>query len=73
MSKGRGNRGTVIRYFWLDRRHYSNFAKATYAVIAKTYAYLTPDLWKEMPLGSTPYQAYSDFLSKPTACLHADA
>merc|ERR1711962_702616 len=24
-----------------------NFAKATYAAIAKTYSYLTPDLWKE--------------------------
>ncbi|XP_002135890.1 40S ribosomal protein S2-like [Drosophila pseudoobscura] len=34
---------------------------------------IVSDLWKEMPLGSTPYQAYSDFLSKPTARLHADA
>jgi len=25
----------------------SNFAKATYAAINKTYSYLTPDLWKE--------------------------
>ena len=40
-----------------------NFAKATYAAIAKTYAYLTPDLWKEMPLGKSPYQEYADFLA----------
>lgn len=41
-----------------------NFAKATYAAIAKTYAYLTPDLWKEMPLTRTPYQEFADFLAK---------
>lgn len=41
-----------------------NFAKATYAAIAKTYAYLTPDLWKDMPLSDTPYQEHADFLSK---------
>lgn len=41
-----------------------NFAKATYAAIAKTYAYLTPDLWKEMSLTKTPYQEYADHLFK---------
>lgn len=41
-----------------------NFAKATYAAIAKTYAFLTPDLWKDIPLGKTPYQEHADFLSK---------
>lgn len=41
-----------------------NFAKATYAAIAKTYAYLTPDLWKEMALSKTPYQEFADHLSK---------
>ena len=40
-----------------------NFAKATYAAIGKTYAYLTPDLWKEMPLGASPYQKFTDFLA----------
>jgi small subunit ribosomal protein S2e len=39
-------------------------AKATYAAIAKTYAYLTPDLWKEMPLTKPPYQEFADFLAK---------
>jgi small subunit ribosomal protein S2e len=43
-----------------------NFAKATYSAIAKTYAFLTPDLWKDMPLGKTPYQEYADFLAKST-------
>jgi len=41
-----------------------NFAKATYAAIAKTYAYLTPDLWKEQALAKAPYQEFADFLSK---------
>lgn len=39
-------------------------AKATYAAIAKTYAYLTPDLWKEMPLTKTPFSMYGDYLAK---------
>jgi len=41
-----------------------NFAKATYAAIAKTYAYLTPDLWKEMHLPKSPYQEFTDYLAK---------
>merc|ERR1712127_531853 len=41
-----------------------NFAKATYAAIAKTYSYLTPDLWKETLFQKSPYQEYSDYLSK---------
>lgn len=39
-------------------------AKATYAAIAKTYAYLTPDLWKENPLSKAPYAEFADFLAK---------
>ena len=43
----------------------NNFpAKATYAAIAKTYAYLTPDLWKETLFTKPPYQEFSDYLSK---------
>ncbi|KAL9879069.1 small ribosomal subunit protein uS5 [Glossina fuscipes fuscipes] len=62
-TSARGSTGTL-----------GNFAKATYAAIAKTYAYLTPDLWKELPLGSTPYQQFSDFLAdKPGARHHIDA
>jgi small subunit ribosomal protein S2e len=41
-----------------------NFAKATYAAIARTYSYLTPDLWKDQPLDKTPYQANADHLAK---------
>ena len=51
-TSARGSTGTL-----------GNFAKATYAAIAKTYAYLTPDLWKEMPLTKTPYQEFADHLA----------
>jgi len=43
---------------------YYFIAKATYAAIAKTYAYLTPDLWKDTPLKKTPYQEFADYLAK---------
>ena len=39
-------------------------AKATYAAISKTYSYLTPDLWKETLFTKSPYQEFSDYLSK---------
>ncbi|EDS30780.1 40S ribosomal protein S2 [Culex quinquefasciatus] len=35
-----------------------NFATA----IVKTYAFLTPNLWKDLPLAKTPYQEYVDIL-----------
>merc|ERR1711893_251113 len=41
-----------------------NFAKATYAAIAKTYSFLTPDLWKETVFTKSPYQEFSDHLQK---------
>jgi len=41
-----------------------NFAKATYAAIAKTYAFLTPDLWKEQAFTKSPYQEFTDYLAK---------
>merc|ERR1739840_89151 len=41
-----------------------NFAKAAYAAIAKTYAYLTPDLWKETVFTKPPYQEFTDYLMK---------
>ena len=40
-----------------------NFVKATFNALASTYAYLTPDLWKETKLIKVPYQEHSDFLS----------
>jgi len=39
-------------------------AKATYRAIAKTYAYLTPDLWKETTLLKSPIQEHTDYLAK---------
>ena len=41
-----------------------NFAKATYVAIAKTYGYLTPDLWKETVFSKSPFQEFTDFLMK---------
>merc|ERR1719396_49012 len=42
-----------------------NFAIATYAAIARTYSYLTPDMWKETQFDSkNPYQEFTDHLSK---------
>lgn len=49
-----------------------NFAKATYAAIAKTYAFLTPDLWRDLPLGKTPYQEFAEYLAKPQKVRFAD-
>ena len=39
-------------------------AKATYAAIAKTYGYLTPDLWKENVFTMSPIQEFTDYLMK---------
>ena len=35
-----------------------------YVAIVKTYAYLTPDLWKETVFIKSPYQEFTDCLSK---------
>ena len=40
-------------------------AKATFEAIAKTYEYLTPDLWSETKFTKVPYQEFTDFLAKP--------
>jgi len=40
-----------------------NFAKATYAAMAMTYSYLTPDLWKETVYTKAPFQEYSAHLA----------
>jgi small subunit ribosomal protein S2e len=40
-----------------------NFVKATFDSLSKTYAYLTPDLWKDAPFVKSPYQEHTDFLS----------
>jgi len=40
-----------------------NFVKATFFAIKATYAFLTPDLWKEGKLAKLPFQEYTDFLA----------
>jgi len=52
-TSARGSTGTL-----------GNFAKATYAAVAATYAYLTPDLWKETIFQKSPYQEFTDWLMK---------
>jgi len=42
-----------------------NFVKATYYALKATYAFLTPDLWRETRLGMTPYQEHSNYLAAP--------
>uniref|UniRef100_G3QJA0 Small ribosomal subunit protein uS5 n=1 Tax=Gorilla gorilla gorilla TaxID=9595 RepID=G3QJA0_GORGO len=42
----------------------SNFSKATFDAISKTYINLTPDLWKETVFTKSPYQEFTDHLVK---------
>jgi len=39
-----------------------NTIKAAFSAVAVTYAYLTPDLWRETVLGKTPYQEHANWL-----------
>jgi len=48
-------------------RSKGNFAKATYEALRNTYAYLTPDLWKETVFVKAPFQEWSDYLSQTKA------
>merc|ERR1712137_1144308 len=41
-----------------------NFAMATYMAIARTYSYLTPDMWAATEFQKTPYQEHTDYLAK---------
>merc|ERR1711974_493453 len=41
-----------------------NFVKATFQAISRTFGYLTPDLWADIPLGETPYGEFSDYLAQ---------
>ena len=38
-----------------------NFIKATYAALALTYGYLTPDLWKKQSIPRHPFSEFSSF------------
>eukprot|EP00823_Brevimastigomonas_motovehiculus_P001072 TRINITY_DN11606_c0_g1_i1.p1 TRINITY_DN11606_c0_g1~~TRINITY_DN11606_c0_g1_i1.p1 ORF type:complete len:295 (-),score=87.35 TRINITY_DN11606_c0_g1_i1:274-1158(-) len=39
-----------------------NFIKATFDALARTYGYLTPDLWTPTQFYTSPYQHFSDYL-----------
>lgn len=41
-----------------------NLAMAVYYALAKTYSFLTPDLWGKTHFGQTPQQEFTDFLAK---------
>jgi len=41
-----------------------NFVNAVFNALARTYQFLTPDLWMQTELSKTPYQEYTDYLSK---------
>jgi len=46
------------------RKTMGNFIKSTYYAIAKTYGYLTPDLWAPTVFYKSPYQEHTDFLKE---------
>ncbi|KAL6746775.1 component of cytosolic 80S ribosome and 40S small subunit [Haematococcus lacustris] len=48
-----------------SRKTLGNFVKATFNALAKTYGFLTPDLWRESKYTKSPLQDFSDFLAKP--------
>jgi len=45
-------------------RTLGNFVKATFAAIADTYSYLTPDLWAETEFTQIPFEKHSEFLQQ---------
>jgi small subunit ribosomal protein S2e len=45
-------------------RTMGNSIKAIFYALRATYGYLSPELWKEMPLAPSPYQEHTDFLAK---------
>jgi len=45
-------------------RTMGNSIKAIFYALRNTYGYLSPELWPEMALPTSPYQEHTDFLSK---------
>jgi len=45
-------------------RTLGNFAKATYNAVAKTYSFLTPDLWPAYEFTKSPFQEHTDYLAE---------
>jgi small subunit ribosomal protein S2e len=58
-----GNFGLFYMIFYSYIYFIILLAKATYAAMAMTYSYLTPDLWKETVYTKAPFQEYSDHLA----------
>jgi hypothetical protein len=48
-----------------SRKTLGNFVKATFAALASTYGFLTPDLWAETRFTKAPLQEFTDLLAKP--------
>jgi hypothetical protein len=48
-----------------SRKTLGNFVKATFAALAATYGFLTPDLWAETRFTKAPLQEFTDLLAKP--------
>lgn len=44
-------------------RTLGNFAKATFYAISATYAYLTPEFWRDTHFSQSPFQQFSDLLA----------
>lgn len=47
-------------------RTMGNFIKATYFALAKSYGYLTPDMWVPVEATQNPYSEHAAFLAKTT-------
>jgi len=41
-----------------------NFLKATFEAVSKTYAFLTPNLWREIAPPATPYVEFASHLAR---------
>lgn len=48
-------------------RTMGNFARAVFAAIANTYAFMTPDMWADSPLDASPLQKHSEHLARAAA------
>ena len=46
-------------------RTLGNFVKATFYALTNTYAFLTPEMWKETRFTKAPFQEFTDLLSAP--------
>lgn len=54
-------------------RTLGNFVKATYYALRKTYAFLSPELWRQTRFQKPPTQEHTDFLAELSANANASA